>query len=140
MHGCYQRCSRQGCTDYGTKQKNKRRCRGSNPGRPRDRRKYSPLCYNDFLCHFESLFSFFVFIRPHLTAEAKVVREDDAKASRWEGSRSEISTDMLCVSMLIFLMTRNAKRVVRELQISFFFCESKINISVCSRTTRLASK
>ena len=24
-----------------------RRCRGSNPGRPRDRREYSPLYYND---------------------------------------------------------------------------------------------
>ena len=26
-----------------------RRCRGSNPGHPRDRRVYSPLYYNDFL-------------------------------------------------------------------------------------------
>ena len=25
----------------------KRRCRGSNPGHPRDRREYSPLYYND---------------------------------------------------------------------------------------------
>ena len=28
-------------------QQNGRRCRGSNPGRPRDRREYSPLYYND---------------------------------------------------------------------------------------------
>ena len=26
-----------------------RRCRGSNPGHPRDRREYSPLYYNDFV-------------------------------------------------------------------------------------------
>ena len=30
--------------------KNKgRRCRGSNPGRPRDRREYSPLYYNELV-------------------------------------------------------------------------------------------
>ena len=47
------------------KQKKKRRCRGSNPGRPRDRREYSPLYYNDFaapalkriLITFSSIFS-----------------------------------------------------------------------------------
>ena len=27
--------------------KKERRCRGSNPGHPRDRREYSPLYYND---------------------------------------------------------------------------------------------
>ena len=27
----------------------KRRCRGSNPGHPRDRREYSPLYYNDWI-------------------------------------------------------------------------------------------
>jgi hypothetical protein len=27
-----------------------RRCRGSNPGHPRDRREYSPLYYNDCRC------------------------------------------------------------------------------------------
>lgn len=27
--------------------KNRRRCRGSNPGHPRDRREYLPLYYND---------------------------------------------------------------------------------------------
>ena len=27
--------------------KKNRRCRGSNPGHPRDRREYSPLYYND---------------------------------------------------------------------------------------------
>ena len=33
-----------------------RRCRGSNPGRPRDRREYSPLYYNDVVAlrHFFS--------------------------------------------------------------------------------------
>jgi hypothetical protein len=30
------------------KYRKKRRCRGSNPGHPRDRREYSPLYYNDF--------------------------------------------------------------------------------------------
>ena len=30
-------------------QNKKRRCRGSNPGRPRDRRKYLPLYYNDYV-------------------------------------------------------------------------------------------
>ena len=29
------------------KKEGKRRCRGSNPGHPRDRREYSPLYYND---------------------------------------------------------------------------------------------
>ena len=29
------------------KKKQERRCRGSNPGHPRDRREYSPLYYND---------------------------------------------------------------------------------------------
>ena len=29
------------------KKKKKRRCRGSNPGHPRDRREYLPLYYND---------------------------------------------------------------------------------------------
>lgn len=36
-----------------TNNKKVRRCRGSNPGRPRDRRKYLPLYYNDlveFVC------------------------------------------------------------------------------------------
>ena len=31
------------------KMKKTRRCRGSNPGRPRDRREYSPLYYNDLV-------------------------------------------------------------------------------------------
>ena len=30
-------------------EKKKRRCRGSNPGHPRDRREYLPLYYNDLL-------------------------------------------------------------------------------------------
>ena len=33
-----------------------RRCRGSNPGHPRDRREYSPLYYNDMLV-LEDIFS-----------------------------------------------------------------------------------
>ena len=33
----------------GRKTKGKRRCRGSNPGHPRDRREYLPLYYNDFV-------------------------------------------------------------------------------------------
>ena len=33
----------------GTKRKKIRRCRGSNPGHPRDRREYSPLYYNDLV-------------------------------------------------------------------------------------------
>jgi hypothetical protein len=31
------------------KKKRRRRCRGSNPGHPRDRREYSPLYYNDLV-------------------------------------------------------------------------------------------
>ena len=32
--------------------KRNRRCRGSNPGHPRDRREYLPLYYNDLLVRF----------------------------------------------------------------------------------------
>ena len=32
-----------------SRSKKRRRCRGSNPGHPRDRREYSPLYYNDFV-------------------------------------------------------------------------------------------
>ena len=35
-------------TAWKKKGKKKRRCRGSNPGHPRDRREYLPLYYNDF--------------------------------------------------------------------------------------------
>ena len=41
---------------YKTKKK-KRRCRGSNPGHPRDRREYSPLYYNDFVERMSSYYS-----------------------------------------------------------------------------------
>jgi hypothetical protein len=45
------------CHGQGTKlvtsecwaKKNLRRCRGSNPGHPRDRREYLPLYYNDLM-------------------------------------------------------------------------------------------
>ena len=35
------------------KRKKYRRCRGSNPGHPRDRREYLPLYYNDMLVALE---------------------------------------------------------------------------------------
>ena len=35
------------------KRKKYRRCRGSNPGHPRDRREYLPLYYNDLLVALE---------------------------------------------------------------------------------------
>ena len=41
---------------YLKKEKKKlRRCRGSNPGHPRDRREYLPLYYNDLLTSLSTL-------------------------------------------------------------------------------------
>ena len=43
--------------------KEKRRCRGSNPGHPRDRREYSPLYYNDLLVSYSNRRTFYYFIQ-----------------------------------------------------------------------------
>ena len=39
-----------------------RRCRGSNPGHPRDRREYSPLYYNDLLLCFTTINFMFSYV------------------------------------------------------------------------------
>ena len=67
------------------KKTEERRCRGSNPGHPRDRREYLPLYYNDFVVWW---ISYNVYIKVTIDKTGSLTLLSFSSCGNWKGIHS----------------------------------------------------